>query len=55
MIEDVEQMIVDDLLKSIMQDQFQENERLPSENELANLYKVPRIKIRNALLKLEEM
>ncbi|WP_313432953.1 GntR family transcriptional regulator [Siminovitchia terrae] len=55
MNQDVEQMIVDDLLESIMQDKFRPNERLPSENELANDYKVPRIKVRNALLKLEEM
>ncbi len=55
MTQDIEQMIVDDLLKAIMQDKFRPNERLPSENELANDYKVPRIKVRNALLKLEEM
>ncbi|HBZ11799.1 MAG TPA: GntR family transcriptional regulator [Bacillus bacterium] len=55
MTQDVEQMIVDDLMKAIMQDKFKPNERLPSENDLANDYRVPRIKVRNALQKLEEM
>lgn len=51
----VELMIVDDLIQAIVQGKYQANERFPSENELADHYKVPRIKVRNAFLKLEEM
>ena len=52
---DVELMIVDDLIQAIVQGKYQANDRFPSENELADQYKVPRIKVRNAFLKLEEM
>jgi len=52
---DDELMIVDDLIQAIVQGKYQANDRFPSENELADQYKVPRIKVRNAFLKLEEM
>ncbi|MEG0471897.1 MAG: GntR family transcriptional regulator [Solibacillus sp.] len=52
---DVELMIVDELIQTIVQGNYQANEQFPSENELAQKYKVPRIKVRNAFLKLEEM
>ena len=52
---DVELMIVDDLIQAIVQGEYQANEQFPSENELSHKYKVPRIKVRNAFLKLEEM
>lgn len=47
--------IIDDLLELILQGQYEEDDRLPSENELAIFYNTPRINVRNALLKLEDM
>ena len=55
MADEVELMIVDDLMEAIVQGKFKKNKRLPSETELTDYYKVPRIKVRNAFLKLEEM
>jgi len=50
----MESLIVDDLVQLIVQGKFQEDEQLPSENELAQQYQVPRITVRNAYLKLED-
>ena len=47
--------ITDDLLQLIIGGKYKENDRLPSENELAIHYKVPRFNVRNAFLKLEDM
>ncbi|MEG0383983.1 GntR family transcriptional regulator [Solibacillus cecembensis] len=52
---DVELMILDELIQEIVQGKYQVNEQFPSENELSQKYNVPRIKVRNAFLKLEEM
>jgi GntR family transcriptional regulator len=47
--------IIDDLLQLIIEGDYKENDRLPSENELAIYYNLPRINVRNAFLKLEDM
>lgn len=47
--------ILDDLLRTILQGKFNEHEKLPSENELVAYYNSPRMNIRKALLKLEDM
>lgn len=52
---DMESIIVDELVQDIVQGKFQADSQLPSENELAGHYKVPRITVRNAYLKLEDM
>ncbi len=51
----LEAKIVDDLVQAIMEERYVEDEQLPSENELAQQYHVPRIIARNAYLKLEDM
>ena len=50
-----ESRITDDMLQSIRQGQYKEHDRFPSENELAIYYNVPRINVRKAFLKLEDM
>ena len=55
MTEQIELMILDDLIIEITQGKYDANDRFPSENELADHYHVPRIKVRHALLKLEDM
>lgn len=55
MTEQIELMIIDDLIQEIVQGNYQANDQFPSENELADQYGVPRIKVRNAFLKLEDM
>lgn len=55
MSEQTELMIIDDLIQAIRQGKYKATGRFPSENELADYYSVPRIKVRHALLKLEEM
>ncbi|WP_367619244.1 GntR family transcriptional regulator [Planococcus shenhongbingii] len=52
--EDKETLILDDLMQKITSKAFKSGEKLPSENELAEKYGVPRMTVRNALLKLEE-
>lgn len=47
--------ILDDILRTILQGRFKENERLPSESEFVAYYNSPRMNIRKALLKLEDM
>lgn len=50
-----ESKIIDDMLQSILQGKYKEHDRFPSENELAIYYNVPRINVRKAFLKLEDM
>lgn len=50
-----ESRILDDMLQSISQGKYKEHERLPSENELANYYNVPRINAEKVFLKMEDM
>ncbi|OZI11433.1 transcriptional regulator [Bacillaceae bacterium SAS-127] len=47
--------IVDQLMKAIHTRQLQADEQLPSENELADHYRVPRITVRKAYKRLQEM
>ena len=51
---DKETQILDELMEKIVSKQFIAGEKLPSENELANRYAVPRMTVRAALIKLEE-
>ena len=51
---DKETQIVDDIMHQIVSKTFKYGEKLPSENELAEKYRVPRMTVRNALTKLEE-
>lgn len=55
MKEDIETMIIDRLMEDIINGKYKGNDRLPSENELSDLYKTPRINIRKAYKKLEDM
>ncbi|KAB2329386.1 GntR family transcriptional regulator [Cytobacillus depressus] len=55
MAEQIELMIIDNLIQEIVQGKYKANDQFPSENELADHYGVPRIKVRNAFLKLEDM
>lgn len=48
MAEQIELMIIDDLIQEIVQGNYRANDQFPSENELADHYGVPRIKVRNA-------
>jgi GntR family transcriptional regulator len=52
---DIETMIIDKLLFDINHGIYKNNSKLPSENELADSFKVPRIMVRKAYEKLEEM
>ncbi|WP_342744195.1 GntR family transcriptional regulator [Oceanobacillus senegalensis] len=49
-----ETLIVDDLMQEILMKKRSPGSKLPSENELADKYHVPRFTARNALNKLEE-
>lgn len=51
---DKETQILDELMGKIASKQFKAGEKLPSENELADQYGVPRMTVRAALTKLEE-
>lgn len=51
----VEPIIIDDIIQDIVLGKYKANDQFPSENELADHYQVPRIKVRNAYLKLEDM
>ncbi len=48
-------LIIDKLLSDIVVGKYKENDKLPSENELADIYKVTRITVRKAYNRLEEM
>ena len=52
---DIETIILDNLIADINNGIYKANDKLPSENELADLYYVPRIKVRKACERLEEM
>lgn len=47
-------LIIDDLMNQIKQKKIQPGEKFPSENTLADMYKVPRMTVRNAFNTLEE-
>lgn len=51
---DKETLILDDLMQQIVSKHFAFGQKLPSENELADQYNVPRMTVRGALTKLEE-
>jgi len=51
----IENLIIDKFILEINEDKYKVHEKLLSENELAYLYKVPRITVRKAYEKLEEM
>ena len=51
---DMEAQIIDDIMERIVSRSIEHGKKLPSENELAKRYKVPRMTVRNALTKLEE-
>jgi len=46
--------IIDDMMQQIVSKNIKPGAKLPSENELADKYHVPRITVRSALVKLEE-
>lgn len=46
---------MDNLLLDIRENKYKSNEKLPSDNDLAEKYDVPRIKVRNVYKKLEQM
>lgn len=50
-----ESRILEDMLQSISQGKYKEHDRLPTENELANYYNVPRINAEKVYLELEDM
>ncbi len=50
-----EALIIDNLLEDIVSKKYKENDKLPSENELANKYKTTRITVRKAYDRLKEM
>ncbi|QGH36707.1 UTRA domain-containing protein [Gracilibacillus salitolerans] len=51
---DIESKILDDLMQKIIAKKFKVGEKLPSENELSDQYRVPRTTVRRTLAKLEE-
>lgn len=53
--ENIEEEIVDELLENISNGVYLENDKLPSDYQLADYYGIPRIKVRKAYEKLEEM
>lgn len=53
-MENKEMVIVDDLMNQIVNKELKPGSKLPSENALVDRYRVPRMTVRNALLKLEE-
>ena len=53
-MENKETLIIDDIMNQMIQKELEAGAKLPSENELADKYRVPRITVRNALLKLED-
>lgn len=51
----IDSKILEALLCGINKDKYKENDKLPSENELAQKYGVSRIKVRNIYKRLEKM
>ncbi|WP_446899631.1 GntR family transcriptional regulator [Clostridium sp. LBM24168] len=52
---DAETKIIDELIYNINNKKYNSNDKLPSENYLADIYKVPRIVVRKAYERLHEM
>ncbi|CAB1245155.1 GntR family transcriptional regulator [Clostridium sp. MT-14] len=52
---DIEIKIIDELIYNINNKKYKNNDKLPSENDLADIYKVPRIVARKAYERLQEM
>jgi len=52
---EVEYEIIDNLLLDIRENKYSSDEKLPSDNEIAEKYGVPRIKVRNVYKRLEQM
>lgn len=52
--EDKVTQIIDDIIQEIQIKNIEPEDKLPSENKLAEIYHVPRVTVRNALIKLEE-
>ncbi|WP_461179039.1 GntR family transcriptional regulator [Virgibacillus ainsalahensis] len=50
----METQIIDDMMQEIVSKSMETGDKLPSENELAEKYQVPRMTVRNSLTKLEE-
>ncbi|EKN65916.1 GntR family transcriptional regulator [Neobacillus bataviensis LMG 21833] len=50
-----EMLIVDEMIADIQSGKYEQEEKLPSENELADQYLVPRITIRKAYERLQEL
>jgi len=48
-------LLVDKLISEIREGKYKPNDKLPSENELADLYQVPRMVIRKAYERLQEL
>ncbi|KPU46292.1 mannosyl-D-glycerate transport/metabolism system repressor MngR [Oxobacter pfennigii] len=55
MRENIETLIVDDFMAQITEGRYKAHDKFPSENEMVDIYKVPRIIIRKAYARLEEM
>ncbi|MBU3112536.1 GntR family transcriptional regulator [Clostridium lacusfryxellense] len=51
----IENIIIDKLISEINDDKYEIHEKLPSENVMADFYKIPRITARKAYKRLEEM
>jgi GntR family transcriptional regulator len=52
---EIENLIIDKIISEIHEDKYKADEKLPSENVLADFYKIPRITARKAYKRLEEM
>lgn len=50
-----ETVIVDQLISDIQAGKYDPGDKLPSENEMAELFKVPRMTVRNAYRRLQEL
>ncbi|WP_289142862.1 GntR family transcriptional regulator [uncultured Brevibacillus sp.] len=50
-----EMEIIDQFIAEINAGKYKPNDKLPSENDLADLYKVPRMKVRRAYTRLQEL
>lgn len=55
MSDTIETKIMDELISNINDEKYNSNDKLPSENDLADVYGIPRIKVRKAYERLEEM
>lgn len=55
MREEAENKIIEDLLMDIRNNKYKADDKLPSENELADIYNVPRITARKTYERLEQM